>query len=112
MTPSVPCQISRRSGFDVYGQHKYVPFKPAKCSVVKLGRGNDFSTVRADSSASRAHAREFIADAVLLFLPSVFMLVDDKIEIGGVLLRVASIQPRYAVNGRLDHHEVECVIWV
>lgn len=111
MIATVPCQISRVARFDVMGQEEFALSIPAKCAVVKLESGNDLTTVRADSSASRAHAREFIADAVLLFAPLYALSIDDRVEIHGIKLRVKKIRARFAITGRLDHNQVECEIW-
>lgn len=110
ITMNVPCVISLRSGNDAYGVPKYLAGKPSLCAVVKLVRRSQHTTVRADSGATRGHADEVVADAVLLVSKKIEPVIDSKIVVRGVSMRIVSIRDRMDVMGRLDHYEIGCSI--
>lgn len=112
INPNIPCKIQISSGRnDVYGRP--IPGELVKelCCVVKLLTRNEKSSVRADSSASRGSAHEFETDAVLLLAKNTRASVDDILEVAGQHLRISGIFPRFAVNGVLDHYQIEAKIW-
>jgi hypothetical protein len=79
--------------------------------VVKLPLTSQKTPVRADSSASRGAADEDVIQGILLFKPAVAIAMGDRIQISGMELRVASLQPRWNVLGRHDHDEVGVEVW-
>lgn len=110
--PNLLCTITQASGeTDLYGNTVSLPPRQAKCSIVKLNVGDQNVTVRADSSASRGAAQEIVADAMLLFPPVYGIKTDDVIDILGFKLKVTQVFPRHSVNGQLDHHQVEAMVW-
>lgn len=115
MIPSVNCTITKmESGHDIYGAVKRLSTsRSTKCGVVKLMNERRKSTVRVDSSASRGHADEILADARLLFRKNDGEFIDagDKIEISRLTLKVESVRERYTVYGAFDHFEVDANVW-
>ena len=110
--PNILCSLVQASGqTDLYGNPIMKPARPAKCGIVRLRVGDQNVTVRADSSASRGAAQELVADAVLLFPPVYGVQVDDVINLIGYKLKVTQVFPRHTVNGQIDHHQVEAMIW-
>lgn len=107
---SVPCTIALRSGSDVYGMPKYSAPVRTVCAVVLLTTKGQHSTVRADSGATRGHADEQVADAILLVGRKQEPTLDSTVSVRGVALRVISVQHRIDVMGRLDHYEIRCSI--
>lgn len=105
------CQISPKGSLDVYGGYKHLEPHGARCAVVRLVTGEDKTSVRADSSASRGHADEIITKSRLLFPPKTEIAVDDLVELLGIKLKVTDIQIRIAVSGVLDHLQVELEHW-
>ena len=93
------------------GLRKYAAPFDSKCGVVKLLSATEKSTVRADSSASRGNTEEILADSKLLFLPGTDIAVNDRVEIYDINLRVMSKRIRFDVAGRVDHYEVDFMIW-
>lgn len=110
--PNQTVVITQKSGqTDMYGQPKGSTRVKEKCAIVKLEIRNVSTTVRSDSSASRGHGKELVADALLLFTKTTAVQIDDKIEIAGGAFRVIAKHPRFNVAGVLDHYEVSGQIW-
>lgn len=109
--PSVKCTIERTAGYDVYGKPALSAPMTTRCSVVRLSSESIKTSVRADSSATRGAARETEMIARLLFLPSVGISVGDRVTVSGLSLKVAGVQPRFNIQGRLDHNQVELSAW-
>lgn len=103
--------IQQSKATDVYGQPTGSTRLTERCAVVKLDIHSVGTTVRSDSSASRGHGKELVADAVLLFTRTTVVQIDDKIEIAGGTFRVIGKHPRFSVGGSLDHYEVSAAIW-
>ncbi|MPS48547.1 hypothetical protein [Methylobacillus sp.] len=103
----VPCTIYRRSKTDRYGQPALAVGKPTKCAVVLLSRGKQASTVRSDSSATRGHAEEPIANCKLLLAPNEDIDAGDVIAVNTQRVMVTGVSPQYSISGRVDHLLVE-----
>lgn len=104
---NIPCTIKPRAGNDIYGGPAFGADIKTTCSVVKLKKGRQRTSVRLDSSASIGHADEFIIDSTLLLPKSVSVNVGDVIIVHNIAIRVLSVFPRFTVMGRLDHYEVD-----
>lgn len=111
LRPNQFCIIAKRTGNDVFGQP--LPGRRVRemCSVVKLEISDEKTSVRTDSSASRANAHEFQSDAVILLTAKSIAAINDILIVRGHELKITMIHPRYDVNGILDHHEVAADIW-
>jgi hypothetical protein len=110
--PTLPCKIQLASGKnDVRGQPIPGPLVGEKCAVVKLVISNEKSSVRADSSASRGTAQEMEAQSVILLGASTRAQIDDIIIVAGYKLRITGRQPRFDVDMRLDHYEINATMW-
>ena len=109
--PNQRCVVYSNSKTDVYGRTVRGGGRSERCSVVKLVASAVKTSVRADSSSSRGAAQEVVSDAILLFLPSASIKIDDKVEIAGFSLRVSGVHPRFNVRGVHDHNEVHFEIW-
>lgn len=110
-TPKNRCMVIKNGGTDLYGMPKPGIRHIEKCSIVKLLVGNEKSSVRADSSASRGNAMELEADGVFLMATTTKAQVDDLIELGANQLRVMGFHPRYNAAGVLHHYEMHCTHW-
>lgn len=111
INPTVPCIVVKTEGTDVYGRAITDKRVRAKCNIVQLLSSNEKSSVRADSSASRGRAHEFVNFSKLLFPKHVEINMNDIVEILGMKLQVKSVFPRHDVHGKLDHYEVELTVW-
>lgn len=113
LTPNLDCWISRQfpDSHDLYGQPVLGSRVRERCAVVRLRDEAKHSTVRADSSASRGHAEEFVTSNKILLLAGTIARLDDKLEVLGIQMRVTSVFPRHDVSGRLDHYEVQGELW-
>lgn len=109
--PNLNCLIRKPGSKNVYGEEQLGSAIPAKCSIIKLDISILPTTVRADSSASRGAAREFVGQAKLLFPLDANVELDDQVEVSGYKLRVVGIFPRHDIRGSLDHIEVMTAIW-
>jgi hypothetical protein len=111
LRPYTPCTVTPTGGYDLYGQELPGISYTTKCAVVKIQDRTVKTAVRADSSATRGAADEVTIDARLLFVPSITIDKDYKIEILGLTLRVVEVMPRIGLHGKLDHFQVDAVIW-
>ncbi len=110
--PNVNCTLRRLlDGYDVYGRAQLGQPVPMKCGVVKLRDKRQQTTVRADSSGSRGFGEEQVVDVKLLLPKSSEVKAGDVIAVAGMSLEVAVVHQRFAMSGRLDHYEVECIAW-
>ena len=109
--PNQNCVIRRQDGYTAYGMPKLGTRKKERCAIVKLKVRNDKTSVRADSSASRGNARELEADVLILLSANTVAQHDAVIEFEQRQYRIISMNPRYAISGKLDHYEVECTYW-
>ena len=106
--PNQTCQLTRISGVnDRYGEPIFLdPIDGVECALVKLEPVYQHTSVRADSSASRANAEEMTITAVMLFPAYVTVAQNDVIQFDGYRLEVKMVHPRHNVLGQLDHFEV------
>lgn len=108
---NVNCKIRNVIDVDIHGKEVLGNGFPAKCAVVKLNAVSERTSVRTDSSASRGFGREIVADARLLFPTSTRVEIDDKVEIAGIKLTVLSKSPRFDVSGKIDHMQLDLMVW-
>lgn len=106
----VKCKISRAIGFDGFGQPKFSDQQDIYCAIVKHEVSTQQSTVRADSSSTKGHAYEDIANFIGLFQPNEIINKEDVLEALGAKFRIIGIHTRLTVTGKLDHYEVKGVI--
>lgn len=111
LRPTVPCTVRPSVGVDMYGKELLGEAFPAKCAIVRLVDASERTSVRTDSSASRGRAREIQSDARLLFPPGSTVKIDDQVELLGSTLKITSVFPRYDVQGRFHHYQVDGMIW-
>lgn len=109
--PNQNCVIRKQGGHDIYGMPKPGAKKKERCAIVRLKIINDKSSVRADSSASRGNARELESSALILLQSNTIADIDSIIELRGDQYRIMSLNPQFAISGRLDHYEAECNYW-
>lgn len=106
----VKCVVIKQGGHDLYGNKIEGAKHPEKCAVVKLEKGQQNSTVRVDSGATRGGADEFRADAVLLLNKKTKAEIEDTIIVNGVILRIIKKHHRFDVLGKLDHFQIKAAI--
>lgn len=109
--PYLAVHIWRRTSSNKYGEPVFSRLGDEKCCVVRLEFKTETSTVRTDSAGTKGHAREVVADVILLFPPNSKLELEDKIIINGKAVRVVNRHPRYTVGGKLDHFQIECDSW-
>lgn len=109
--PNRTCTIQKRGGHDQYGQETVGASFTEPCAVVQMRHVSTPTTVRADSSASRGHGEEFITYNTFLLGPKTQAVLNDKVTISGLVLRIIDIHPRYNIAGGLDHYEVQGKVW-
>lgn len=110
--PNVLCKVYQRSGFDRYGAAKYnSSSKGEKCLVVSFVNVTDREIVRVDAGASRGSGKEDKIKATLLFAKTTVINQGDKVEIFNEFLQVENVHPRFTVQGKHDHNEIELSIW-
>lgn len=111
LSPKNKCDIYVRTGYDGFGQEKFDPKVPEKCSIVKLLETTQQTSVRADRDASRAYAEEFVTTTTILLMPKTVANINDKLIVAGIMLRIKTKHPRFDTAGAVDHYQVECEIW-
>lgn len=105
--PNTKALLRRAGGRNVYGEQQVDAGQVVPCAVVHLNKKVQKTPVRADSSASRGNAEEFVSVSKILFPAKVQLAIGDVLEIHGVRLRATAVEPRLDVPGRLDHFEVD-----
>lgn len=111
--PKNVCTVTKASEeFDVYGKPiPGVSFKE-RCAIVAIVEKDEKTSVRSDSSASRGNSHEMLFDAVILFGPKTKTKIHDIVKINGYALEVMAQQPRYDIDGVIDHYQNELKIWI
>ena len=102
-------RLFRQIGFTRQGEPQWGRAVTIRVGVVTLEGSKQKTTVRADSSASRANASEPVAEAVLLLDPNDKAKIGDRLEIDGLRLEISGLQPRRSVLGPLAHIEASLV---
>lgn len=82
-----------------------------RCAIIYLEGQDEKTSVRTDSSASRASAREKQARARLLFPKTSTIATGDRVELQNLKLRVIGVFPRHNLQGELDHYQVDLERW-
>lgn len=100
------CVITRPAGTNVFGEPLYSKGVPQACHVLRAVDKIADTTVRADSSGSRGHAEENLADLWMLIRPTIKIATNDMVDVQGMKFRIVSIQQRNTVFGEFDHFEV------
>jgi len=111
-SPNLDCLIQLTSGkTDIYSQP--IPGKLVKerCSIIKLMIENEKSSVRADSSASRGSALELETMSTILLTAATRGRIDDIVKLNGYSLRIRGMFPRFDLQGKLDHYQVDVSMW-
>jgi hypothetical protein len=111
LRPRTRCVVSPTRGHDVLGKELLGDSFDALCAVVKINTQHSKTSVRADSSASRGAAEEVTVAARLLFAPSVAIKKGDRVVVADIAVRVTEVMPRIGLDGRLDHNQVDGVVW-
>lgn len=110
--PTLAIQVQTVLSRDVYSQPKLSKAKTAWCAPVRLDFAQQTSTVRTDSSATHGHAMEPSHRVVILVQQnSPAAKLDSVLTIHGNKVKVVKVHPRYTVEGKFDHHQVECDPW-
>lgn len=106
--PHLKITVFKNLGSNAYGEASYGPGFGERCAPVRLRFQSATTTVRTDSAGSRGHAQEEVADVRVLVPIASKVAIDDMLEVTGTRLRVVAREPRYTVNGKLDHYELIC----
>lgn len=109
--PTLPVKVFVRAGDNAYAEPIYRRKPDELVCPVRLNFVSDNTTVRTDSAGSKGHARENVADVVLLATPKTEIRQESKVEVLSRQLRVVEVHPRYTVSGALDHYELRCTAW-
>ena len=107
----IKCKIYQPGVADIYGQQATGASSNDTCAIVKMISIDDKTPVRRDSSASRGMARELVDDARLLFPATSKIALDCRVDLLGIKLKVVKLHKRFDVTGRLDHIELDAIIW-
>ena len=92
---------------DAYGQFTYGKKEAMKFALVRFDTNTEDSTVRADSSATRGNIKEFHSTGRILTVVATKPKWGDLIIFDGKVFRIREVEPRYNVQGKLDHYEVD-----
>lgn len=112
--PNLILNITRKKGFTEDGEETFYDPIQVKGSIINLRNRLDRSSVRADSSASRGRAEQYEADVRLLIVAGADVERDDLVTVDawpGKKYQVSEVFPRFNLQGKIDHLQVDCVIW-
>jgi hypothetical protein len=104
--PNQTATLLRKTGRNIHGRENFAEGVPMPCSIVSLTARTVTTSVRADSTASRAAADEEVLQAKILVPVHVSIKKGDVVLIAGNRVEVSGIHPRFNVLGRHDHNEV------
>lgn len=100
--------IRRRSKTtDAFGQYTFGKRENMRFAVVRFDTKTEDSTVRADSSATRGNIQEYHASGRVLTAIAVKPKWGDLMVFDGKVFRIKEVEPRYNVQGKLDHYECD-----
>ncbi len=110
--PKQTCVVTTASNeTDVYGKPIPGARHKERCAIVAIIESDEKTSVRSDSSATRGNAREILYDAVILFGPRTKAKMHDIVQVNGYKMEVMTVQPRYDIDGKLDHYQFDLKIW-
>ena len=109
--PKNRCVIQKAVGTNVYGQQQPGATFKERCAIVAIITSDKKTSVRSDSSASRGNAHELLYDAVILVGPRTKAAMHDIMTVNGYKLEIMTVQPRYDIDGNLDHYQLDLQIW-
>jgi hypothetical protein len=92
---------------DVFGQPNYGKKEAMRFALVRFDTNTEDSTVRADSSATRGNIKEFHSTGRILTVVATLPKWGDLIIFDGKVFRIREVEPRYNVQGKLDHYEID-----
>ena len=81
------------------------------CGVVELDVTVKKTAIRTDASASRSNIDEDVVTAKILFPATVAIGKEDKFSIVGRFMRVMMVEPRWGIDGVIDHYECDFEEW-
>lgn len=103
--------IKAADEFTVSGSRLFAAPIPIGLSVVTLKTSVGHTSVRSDTSGSQSYADQEVEAGRVLIHPKVTPGEDDLVEINGQTFRISGVQPRYTLNGKIDHYQVELGTW-
>lgn len=109
--PTLLVKVFTKVGDNAYAEPILRRQPDEKVCPVRLTFASDKTTVRTDSAGSKGHARENVAQVVVLATPQTRIRIESRIEILDRKLRVVESHPRFTVSGALDHYELRCDAW-
>lgn len=106
--PNRTCHIRRKSKTaDLYGQFTYGAKEAIRIALVRFDTKTEDSTVRADSSATRGNIKEYHASGRILVDRRHVPLNGDMVIVDKKVFNIKEVEPRYNVQGQLDHYECD-----
>jgi hypothetical protein len=109
--PTLPVEIRKQSGHDLYGQPKWTLPVREMVAPIRVEQGSRNTTVRTDSGATHGHAQETESKIGLMFKPGSLVERGDRVDFLGRRLRVVTVHDRFTVAGQLHHKQVELETW-
>lgn len=108
--PKNRCTISSTTT-DVTGKEQVTGTWPEKCAIVAIQISDEKTQVRTDTSATKGNAKELVCDAIILLGKNSKAKMNYVIEVEGYKMIIVGMQPRFNIDGRLDHYEMSANIW-
>ena len=98
--------------FTVAGKRQYGNPVPVGISIIRALNLSEKTSVRADTSGTKSFADESIIKGRALIYPCVKPKIDDLLYVGDDKYEIKGVRPVYAMDGDVDHYEVELAAWV
>lgn len=99
--------IKASAGFTVTGERRYEEPVRVGISIVRLATSVSQTSVRADKSGTKSYADEQLEKGRVLMHPRHTPKEGDIIEIFGDRFEITGVRKVFAMNGILDHYQVE-----
>lgn len=103
--------VSQMVGHDSKGKPRFSSKKPIRFSPVRMEVEMASTSIRVDKAGSKSRAEEDVAKGRMLVAPTAEFKRGDRFSFSGRTWRIVSIWPRYEMDGRLNHYQVDMVTW-
>ncbi len=111
LNTNAKCFIRKVLSYSMHGESRLGQPVGERCAIAVRRDEVAKTTVRADSSASRGYADEFLATNKILIDGKTVAKLGDQLEVAGAFIKILTMHQRYDTAGRVDHYEISGELW-
>lgn len=109
--PSQKATLRRSIGYDELGKHAFASPKVIRLSVIRLESDVNPTSIRTDKSGTKSRAEEKLHVGRVMIAANEVFKVGDQLDLHDIRWEIDSIHPRFDINGRLHHYQVDLQAW-